>query len=200
MTSWLLRSLATAASLALVIAALVAYATAERGARELSASDRAFDAGRLELAVQHARRAASAYVPGAGHVEGGYERLRAVARGAERARDVELARAAWRAIRAAAMESRHVWQPRAAELEQADAELARLSGTLEAPGRGAAPGGPATEVVVGLVLGAACAALGLGGLCAGDGVEERGQRARQRWAMLSCLVGLVLWSLALSQA
>ena len=198
MTSWLLRSLATAVSLALVIAALVAYATAERGARELSASDRAFDAGRLELAVQHARRAASAYVPGAAHVEHGYERLRAVARGAERARDVELARAAWRAVRAAATESRHVWQPRAAELEQADAELARLSGSVKAS-RGAAPGGPGTDVVVGLVLGAACAALGIGGLCAADGVEERGQRAR-RWAMLSCLVGLVLWSLALSQA
>ncbi len=200
MTSWILRSLATAASLALVIAALVAYATAERGAREMLASDGAFDAGRLELAVQHARRAASAYVPGAGHVEQGYERLRAVARGAERARDVELARAAWRAVRAAATESRHVWQPRAAELAQAGAELARLSGSTPLAGLGASPGAPSTEVVLGLVLGAACAALGLGRLCAGDGLDEPGHGARMRWAIVSCLVGVALWSLALLRA
>jgi hypothetical protein len=199
-TSWLLRGLATAAALALMIGALVAYATAERGAREMLASDRAFNAGRLQLAVQHARRAASAYVPGAGHVQLGYERLHAIARGAERARDVELARAAWRAARAAATESRHVWQPRGAELLQADTELARLSGSTRVVGLGASSSGPSTQVVLGLLLGAACVALGLGGSCGSVGLEERGHRARLRWAMLSCLIGVVVWGLALSQA
>jgi hypothetical protein len=95
-------------------------------------SDRAFDAGELTLAVRHARRAAALYVPGAAHVELGFERLVAVAVGAERARNPELAMTAWRAVRAAAIESRHVWLPHARELEQADLNLARLSGVPSA--------------------------------------------------------------------
>ena len=50
------------------------------GERELALSDAAFDANDLHGAIQHARRAASAYAPCAPHVQRGYDRLLAVAR------------------------------------------------------------------------------------------------------------------------
>jgi hypothetical protein len=137
MTQIVLRSMAVAAVAAVVIYALAIHRTLHRGAQEMRASDRAFDAGELESAVRHARRAATLYVPGAQHVDEGYERLKAVAAGAERARDSALAMAAWRAVRGAALESRHLWLARSRELAQANASLARLSevpnaATLEA--------------------------------------------------------------------
>jgi hypothetical protein len=144
--SWL-RRLALGATLPFILFALVTLRTLSRGEAELTASDRAFDAGQLELAVRYARRAATAYVPGAAHVDAAYARLRAVAVGAERTRDVALAASAWRALRAAALESRHVFCPRARELEQADANLARLAGLPAArsappsPADGLPPGG-----------------------------------------------------------
>jgi hypothetical protein len=205
MTSWVLRSLATALAVALVSFALVAERTAARGARELLESDRAFDGGRLELAIQHARAAATAYVPGADHVGLGYARLSAVAHGAERARDVELAMTAWRAMRAAAIESRHLWQPHPDELWQADRQLARLrkgpESTPAGPDFAGAGAGLPLAVLGGLVLGAACAALGLLGLC-GREATDAGDRptARARLAALSCLVGVLFWSVALLHA
>lgn len=138
MSQAILRPMAVAAVAVLLIFALATHRTLHRGAEEMRASERAFDAGELEIAVRHARRAASSYVPGAAHVDGGYERLIAVAAGAERARDIGLAMMAWRAVRAAALESRHLWLARPKELAQANANLARLSdvrstAALEAP-------------------------------------------------------------------
>jgi len=128
-----LRRLALIAALPLVLFALVTLRTLSRGEAELAASDRAFDAGQLELAVRYARHAAAAYVPGAAHVAAAYARLRAVAVGAEHARDVALAASAWQAMRAAALESRHVSGPQLRELEQANANLARLRGLSAVP-------------------------------------------------------------------
>lgn len=204
MTSFVLRSLGSALALALVLFALVAERTAARGARELSLSDQAFDGGRLELAVQHARAAATAYVPGAEHVALGYARLSAVARGAERARDVELAMTAWRAMRAAALESRHVWQPHPDALREADHELARLQGGRASSVSDAGSAGLPLGVLGGLGVGAACVALGLLGLSGPTGREgaDGGDRPRApaRLAALSCLLGVVLWSVALLHA
>lgn len=198
MTATLLRSAAVAATCALLVFAVVAYRTAQRGSLEMVESDRAFDAGQLNLSVQHARRAATAFVPGAPHVGLGYERLRAVARGAERARDPELARAAWRAVRAAAIESRHLWQPHAWELAEADAQLARLSATplaaLAAPGSSLATG-PLLRVL-GLVIGGALVLLGLARLSGGVS-EAAGEPGGARAAALVCVVGVIFWGLAL---
>jgi hypothetical protein len=200
MTSWILRSLATAAVLALVLFALVAERTRERGALWIAASERAFDAGSLELAREHARAAATAYVPGAEHVNQGYARLRALARGAERARDLELAGAAWRAMRAAAIESRHLWQPHPDELSEANRELARLAGS-SGSSEPEVPSGLPASVLCGLMLGATGVTLGLFGLFGSEWVEQGGRRrTRLGLPALLCLLGVAAWSFALLHA
>jgi len=197
MTGFVLRQLGVLAMILLVVFALLAQRSIERGEREMLESDRAFDAGRLELAVLHARRAATAYVPGARHVASGYERLRAVARGAERERDVALARSAWGAVRAAASESQHLWQPHPEALAEADAELTRLSGNT--PARAVRAGGLRAVPLGGLVLGAAAALLGW---CVwrGDAGLDAQQRPRLRLAALACLSGVIAWGVALLAA
>ena len=96
------------------------------GESEISASNAAFDRGDLSSALDHARRSATLYAPGAPHVERAYERLYALALGAEAAGQPQLAFLAWQAVRSAALESRHVFIPRASELERANENLARL--------------------------------------------------------------------------
>jgi hypothetical protein len=185
----------------LAASALLAFRTVQRGEAELAASERAFDAGQVELALQHARQAAAAYVPGAQHVDAAYGRLVAIARGAELARDPELARLAWSAVRGAAWESHHVWQPRAAELREADAQLARLNGPALGPPRvfdGPEEPGRGVSFVLALVGGASAAVLGLWWLLG----QERASSSSTpgvRLAALSCLVGALAWGWALLQ-
>jgi len=190
MKAFVLRTVASAGALGLIVYALVTYHTLQRGELSMRESDRAFDAGQLELAVQHARRAAGDYVPGAEHVTRGYERLRAIARGAEREQNVELARFAWRSLRSAAVDSAHLWVPHPEALREADAELARLVGREP-------PGGAAPRVEgrgIGLVASASVACLGLLAWCGTGGLDERrGRRALLRVAALSCLLGGVAW-------
>jgi len=97
------------------------------GERELRASDAAFDANDLPSAIEHARRAASAYAPGAPHVERSYERLRAIARGAEAAGLSSIAMQAYQAERAAVLESASISRVFPERLEEADRNLARLA-------------------------------------------------------------------------
>ncbi len=97
------------------------------GERELRASDTAFDANDLPAAIEHARRAASAYAPGAPHVERSYQRLLAIARGAEAAGLASIAMQAYQAERAAVLESASLWQVFPERLEEADRNLARLA-------------------------------------------------------------------------
>ena len=102
----------------LVVIALgvMTYRAVRDGNQALRASDLAFNRGDLADAVLHARRAATAYAPGAPHTRAARERLRAIAVGSEAAGDAETARLAWGALRAAALETRHVTVPYAAEL------------------------------------------------------------------------------------
>lgn len=197
MSSRFLRSLAVALCAALAIFALATQRALSRGAREMAASDAAFDAGELEVAIRHARRAASLYVPDAEHVALGYERLRAVALGAERARDTQLALAAWRAVRGAAIESRHLWNPHPAELARANHNLARLSDVpSEALELTAYPAAPVRNVMQ---------SLGLAGMLAGlllisrRGMSRGGELswARARAPALFFAAGVVSLGLAL---
>lgn len=96
------------------------------GERELRASDVAFDANDLHASIQHARRAASAYAPGAPHVRRGYERLLAIARGAEATGQPEVAVLAWQAQRAAVLETASFLRPFPERLDEANRNLARL--------------------------------------------------------------------------
>lgn len=195
MTGSISRSAAAFGTMLLAASALLTFRTLERGQAELAASERAFDAGQVELALQHAQRAAAAYVPGAWHVDRAYDRLRAIARGAELGRDPELARVAWGALRGAAWESRHVWQPRAAELGEADAELARLGAAPRANGALPRQG---FAFVLALAGGATCALLGLWWLLSGER-SSRPAGPGLRLAAASCLVGALAWGWALLQ-
>jgi hypothetical protein len=123
--SWPQR-LALLAFSAVLIGAVFSARVIVEGQAELAASDAAFDSGELAPALDHARRSAALYAPGAPHVQRAYERMIALALGAEASGQAKLAFLAWQGIRGAALESRHVFLPREAELQRANENLARL--------------------------------------------------------------------------
>ncbi len=96
-------------------------------------SDAAFDEGDLILALSEARRAASAYAPGIDAVKRAHERMVAIATGCEETGDRELAVRAWRSVRSAATDVRHLWSPFEAERQLAEERLARLERTPTEP-------------------------------------------------------------------
>lgn len=116
----------------LAFAVLTARAVGE-GEAEMTLSDQAFDRGDIREATRHARRAAVHYAPGAPHIRAAYARLEAVAHGAEASGDLENAMFAWRAIRSAALETRHVRAVVPDQLEQANQALARLQALQSEP-------------------------------------------------------------------
>lgn len=119
---------------AVLVGAVFSARVIVEGESELAESDAAFNRGELTTALDHARRGATLYAPGAPHVQRAYERMTALALGAEASGQPKIAFLAWQAIRGAALESRHVFLPRQAELERANENLARL----EALGRDSA--------------------------------------------------------------
>lgn len=194
-------------------AALCVRAVVE-GESEIAASDAAFDKGDLPAAIEHARRSATAYVPGAPHVGRAYERLRAIALGAEAAGQPAVAFSAWQAVRSAALESRHLSTPRAAELERANQNLARLE-LLARPvegetgirqqklalGRLSTEPGPQGGWL--LLLGASfCLTLAGLGLFAWRGLDVSGRLngARSLWGLGLVLIGAACWTLAVLRA
>jgi hypothetical protein len=191
-------------TLGLVSFALGTLRTLERGQSELAASDAAFDRGELPSATWHARRAALLYVPGAPHVAAAYDRLRAIALGSERVRDFVNAVGAWQGMRAAALETAHLWQPHARELDEANIHLDRLL-----PSRGAAASfaesaprslrAPVWTLL--LVLGFGAALLGFA-LTVWRGMRPSGQWSlgRARIPLCVTLLGVLCSVLALLQA
>ncbi len=129
--TWLRRIALALVLLVLALATLTARVVID-GERALALSDAAFDEGDVRTATWHARRAAVLYAPGAPHLDPAYERLEAIATGAEAAGERELAVQAWRAVRGAALETRHAWVPRRLDLERADQNLARLQAPPDA--------------------------------------------------------------------
>jgi hypothetical protein len=211
MGTWL-RRLAFAALLGVVVFASVTASTLARGEVALAASDAAFDAGRLRDAVVHARRAAVAYVPGAPHVRAAYARLHAIAIGAESSGHPAVAREAWEAMRAAALESRHVVQPHEEDLRRANEHLARLlanDGVATDAGKGrerlaellARDTAPRAARVALLVLGFVLAIAGLGAL-AWKGVTREGRLvpSRARAALVLTVLGVACWTIAVYRA
>jgi hypothetical protein len=193
----------------LTLAALTARIVID-GEAALSKSDAAFDKGDLRDAILYARRAAVLYAPGAPHVSAAYTRLRAIAFGAEATKDFDIARQAWGATRAAALETKHFTTPRALDLARANASLARL----------ASAGGGATDAARDkmaqslarddapqaawiVVLGVAFVlfAVGLMTLVTA-GVSPEGEVSRRGVTISVALAvaGVVLWTVAVYQA
>jgi hypothetical protein len=129
-----LQRLSLFAFFLVAIAAALTGRVVLEGQAELAASDMAFDAGDLRPALEHARRSATLYAPGAPHVERAYERLVAIALGAEAAGLPKTAFLAWQGVRSAALESRHVWVSHPAELERANQNLSRLEAVARGSG------------------------------------------------------------------
>ena len=179
------------------------------GEREIAASDAAFDANDLHATIQHARRAASAYAPGAPHVERGYQRLRAVARGAEATGQPDIALLAWQAERAAVLESASLWRPFPERLEEANRNLSRLSASkslaetertetaqrlFKAAQLQSAERAPWGALLAGGLL---VAGLGLGWFAARALTPDgRIQWLPGRWGLLTFGLGAALWALA----
>lgn len=117
--------------------------TFQEGQRAMAESDVAFDRGDVELSLEHARLAATWYVPYAPHVDSAIARLRAIAVGAEVRGETQLALAAWSALRGAAFETAHPWPLEEAgwrqAVDQANQSIPRLLfGALEDSQRTAA--------------------------------------------------------------
>lgn len=211
----LLRRLLLAAFVFVLVGAALTARVILEGESELSASDAAFNRGELESSLDHARRSATLYAPGAPHVTHAYERLTAIALGAESAGQAKIAFLAWQAVRSAALESRHLWLPRKQELDQADQNLARLEALsrnvsdvdrpksqsralarLTADDEGPDPGWIAV-----LATGFLLALTGLS-LAAFRGLDANGEvrLARARWGLLLFLIGAACWTLAAYRA
>jgi hypothetical protein len=179
------------------------------GEREIAASDAAFDANDLRGAIEHARRAASSYVPGAPHVEQGYARLLAVARGAEATGRPDVAMLAYQAQRAAVLESASFVQPFPARLDEANRNLARLAAAKtaaegehaeaarrlfkEAQAKGGGRVGWGALLAGGLFV----AAAGLAGFASRAlGAGGRIDWLRGRWGILAFVIGAAMWAAA----
>jgi hypothetical protein len=197
----------------LTLAALTARIVID-GEAALSKSDAAFDKGDLRDAILYARRAAVLYAPGAPHVSAAYARLRAIALGAEATKDFDIARQAWGATRAAAMETKHFTTPRALDLARANASLSRLASEATPGGAGSTDAArekmaqalardDAPQAAWVLVLGAGFVlfAAGLFALVKA-GVSRDGELSRRGVAVSAVLAiaGVVLWTVAVYQA
>lgn len=77
-------------------------------------------------AVLHYRLAISAYIPFSSHPERAAERLRAIAKKAEKSGDTLLALEAYRAIRSGFLSARSFYTPEHEQIEQAESEIVRL--------------------------------------------------------------------------
>ena len=211
--SWLGR-LTLSVFFLIAIGAVFSARVIMEGDAELVASDAAFDRGELGPALDHARRSATLYAPGAPHVQPAYERLNAIAVGAEAAGQPKVAFLAWQAMRSAALESRHVWLPRAQELERANQNLARLEAVARDPSeaeRGAvqsralsrlnADDAPAPAWIAVLGAGFLLALAGLA-LFAFRGLDRAGKVSfqRARLGLLLFAIGAACWTLAAYKA
>lgn len=213
MVQWF-RRVALGLLIACVGVGLLTARAVEKGEAAVRESDRAFDRGAVHEAAHHARRAAVHYAPGAPHLRAAYDRLRAVAAGAEAAGDRETARFAWNAVRGAVLETRHVALPFPDELAAANRALARLEVQSDEPvsrrerlrqikvaerDLAQAAGSRAGWIAL-LALGVGVTAAGLAGFTL-SGTERRGRWLdRTRISGLVTLLGAVCWAWAVVNA
>lgn len=213
MTATVLRRVALFLLLTVLGFALLTARAVANGTQELAISDGLFDQGNVVESLAHARSAAGHYVPGAPHVLQAYDRMVAIARGAERAGDWKLSAQAWASVRGAALQTRHVLVPMADFLTQADQNLARLrqpstAASLGAPAplpslkrpppveRADRPGVGATYWGAALFLGFFLAVSGLA-LTVVRGVRPDGKLSADavRWGAILVAAGAACWTI-----
>lgn len=124
------------AALGIVVARLLIDSAAA-----LRAADAAAAEGGSREAIRRYLEAAQLYVPGSPFVRAAVERLDGIAVSAEQAGDVETARRALAALRAASLGTRSFFTPSGERLAGVDRRLARLDAEAEARFRGK-PVGP----------------------------------------------------------
>ncbi|HEX7451302.1 MAG TPA: hypothetical protein VF294_03415 [Polyangiaceae bacterium] len=210
----LLQRLSLLAFFGVLIGAALTARVVLDGGSELAASNAAFDRGELVPSLEHARRSATLYAPGAPHVTPAYERLIAIAIGAEASGQAKVAFLAWQAVRSAALESRHIWLPRQSELDRANQNLARLEALArdatdtdraktqaQALSRLNADDAPAPAWIAVLGVGFLLALAGLA-LAASRGLEPSGKASfgRARLGLLLLAIGAACWTLAAYKA
>jgi hypothetical protein len=208
------RRASLALTLLVVALGAMTFRVVHDGEAALAESDAAFNRGDLATAVLYARRAATAYAPGAPHTRAALARLRAVAVGSEGVGDIASARLAWGAIRAAAVETRSFVEPYRAERDEADQALARLlavapSSDPDARIRAVAKArdalsripGPAPGDSLLLLLGFGLSGLGFG-LVAVRGLTREGRVIPREFALgaLVFAVGVACWTFAAYRA
>jgi hypothetical protein len=98
-----------------------------RGERAIAACDDAILRNDAREAIAQARRAAESVLPGSPYPRRGYERLETIAKDAETRGDSATSAAAWRAVRAAAMETRAIGSGSEARIAEANAGLVRAA-------------------------------------------------------------------------
>ncbi len=215
-TWWIARALLVAAAGMAVLGVLCSRVLID-GERELRASEALMSQGDLEQAAVHARRSASWYLPGAPHVPAAYSRLITIAQTAEGRGDPRLALFAWQAVRSAALSSRWIVVARSAELNAANAQIARLSSQQRRPPGAsdatqdelerqmstklAASDHPRVPWAIALIAGFAMIAAGMIHI-ATRGMNTQGapEWGRMRLGLAVAGVGVATWALALWQA
>lgn len=101
---------------------------------ELGAARAAADAGDVDGAIAHYRRAARYYAPASPYHVAALDQLEHVGRAAEAAGDTARALAAYRSIRGSILAARSFYVPEPARLEAADQQIAKLMSEQPAPG------------------------------------------------------------------
>jgi len=102
----------------------------QRGQAAMERSDAAFHHGKLRESIREAERALLAYVPSSQHVQRAEERLVAIGRGAETEQRLDVARAAWEALRVGYFRTTYPGKPAPSYQAEAERALARIDGEL----------------------------------------------------------------------
>lgn len=210
-----LRPLGLFVALGVLGLSVMTFRAIASGEAALERAEAAFDRGELREAIREARRSASLVAPGAAHVERAFARLLVVARGAEAAGDLDSARLAWEAVRAAALEGKPAFGAPSDHLERANQNLARLGARQiveRSPGDAAAlertlardlsrpvERDPLWSLLLG--SGLACCAAGVG-WAALRGVRRDGSLVRRELLLGAMLgvAGALCWALAAYRA
>jgi hypothetical protein len=112
------------------------------GERAIEDCDAAIEKSDPVAAIDAARTAAEALVPGSPYPERGYRRLETIAHDAEMRGDDAVASAAWRAMRTAALATEAVGASSAARLDVANQGLARVGARARVPDAPDVPSDP----------------------------------------------------------